>query len=38
MIEEAINSAERGDVKPAEEVFSRLRAKYTAMANSKDGI
>jgi hypothetical protein len=38
MIEEAINSAERGDVKPAEEVFNRLKAKYSAMANSRKGI
>ena len=32
MINEGIASADRGDVKPAEEVFARLEAKYAAMA------
>jgi len=31
-IRKSIASAERGDVKPAEEVFTRLEAKYRAMA------
>ena len=31
-IQRSIDSAERGDVKPAEEVFARLEAKYRALA------
>ena len=32
MIKEGIAAGERGDVKPAEEVFKRLEAKYATTA------
>jgi antitoxin ParD1/3/4 len=32
MIQKGIESADRGDLTPAEEVFARLRTKYQAMA------
>jgi antitoxin ParD1/3/4 len=35
MIQQGIDSADRGDMKPAEEVFARLKAKYTAMAKAQ---
>jgi antitoxin ParD1/3/4 len=37
MIQEGVDSAKRGKVKPAEEVFARLEAKYAAMAR-KQGV
>ena len=34
-IQKGIDSADRGDLIPAEEVFDRLRAKYQAMADKQ---
>lgn len=35
MIQEGVDSMERGEGKPAEEVFARLTAKYRAMAKAQ---
>jgi antitoxin ParD1/3/4 len=37
MIQKGIDSADRGDVKPAAEVFDRLEAKYRALAKAQKG-
>jgi antitoxin ParD1/3/4 len=36
MIQKGVDSADRGKVKPAEEVFDRLDAKYRAMADKPE--
>jgi antitoxin ParD1/3/4 len=35
LVEEGVRSADRGRVKPAEEVFDRLEKKYAAMAEAR---
>lgn len=35
MIEEGVRSSERGETKPAKEVFDRLKAKYGALAKAQ---
>ena len=38
MVQKGVESADRGKVRPAEEVFDRLEAKYRAMADKPERV